>query len=93
MPMKRQRAQVPANHSLVELLVGLALDEGLGASPAPAWALGTSVEEIFAALAILGDGAWLDGYYSGRGIYKSADQWLMDFFAGKEIPIPADLSD
>ena len=90
--MRRKHTQVPASQSLVELLVGLTLDEGLTAAPAPDWARGTSVEEVFGALAVLGDGGWLNGHYQGRGIYESADQWLKDFFAGTEVPIPEDLS-
>lgn len=92
MPMRRRHTQIPAGQSLVELLVGLTLDEGLAAVPAPDCGRGTSVEEIFMALAVLSDGRWLDGHYQGRGIYESADQWLNDFFAGKEVPMPDDLS-
>lgn len=86
--MKRQHKQIPAIQALVEMLVGLRLDEGLGSAAAPEWALGTSVEEIFHALRTLGDGAWLDGVYEGYGVYDSADRWLTDFFEGREVPTP-----
>ena len=90
MPITRKHRTIPANESLIEMLVGLQLDEKFRVEPAPEWAAGTSVEEIFQALRILGDGAWLEGRYEGCGIYDSADRWLSDFFIGKTVPTPGD---
>ena len=92
MPITRKHKTIPARDSLIEMLVGLQLDEKLSLEPAPEWAAGTSVEEIFHALLILGDGAWLVGRYEGLGVYDSADRWLSDFFIGKAVPIPSDFS-
>lgn len=91
MSIKRLNTHIPANESLIELLVGLQLDESSIGSQAPDWARGTSVEEIFGALQVLGDGEWLAGFYEGCGSYESADRWLNDFFHGREVPTPSDL--
>jgi hypothetical protein len=91
MSIKRLHAGIPAEESLIEFLVGLQLDESLSSAPTPDWARGTSVEEIFGALRLLGDGEWLVGFYEGCGSYESADRWLNDFFQGREVPTPSDL--
>lgn len=91
MPIKRERARIPATESLIEFLVGMQLDEALGSAPMPAWARGTSVEDIFLALRLLGNGQWLDGVYEDCGIYEAADRWLSDFFQGNEVPTPGDV--
>jgi hypothetical protein len=91
MSIKRLHTHIPAEKSLIEFLVGLQLDEALSSAPTPDWARGTSVEEIFGALRLLGDGEWLAGFYEGCGSYESADRWLNDFFQGREVPTPSDL--
>ena len=88
--MKRLHMHIPAKDSLVEMLVGLQLDQGIGSDLPPLWARGTSVEEIFSALHVLGDGEWLVGFYDGCGSYESADRWLSDFLQGQDVPMPGD---
>jgi hypothetical protein len=91
MSIKRLHTHIPAEKSLIEFLVGLQLDESLSSAPTPDWARGTSVEEIFGALRLLGDGEWLAGFYDECGSYESADRWLNDFFQGREVPTPGDV--
>lgn len=93
MPIQRKHKPIPAIQSLVELLIGMQFDERLIPSSTPDWAIGTSVEEIFQALRILGNGEWLDGRYQGFGIYDNADRWLRDFFDGKPVPTWADATE
>lgn len=88
--IKRMHGRISPIHSLVEMLVGLQLDEGLASGPRPEWAAGTSVAEIFDALKILGDGAWLGSRCPEMGTYEAADGWLNDFFGGKIVPTPDD---
>jgi hypothetical protein len=81
MSMKRLQTHVPIRDSLIELLVGLQLDESLGSDAAPEWARGTSVEEIFQALRVVGDAQCSErqgdvrshGPVGGRGTSKA---WL-----------------
>ena len=91
MSTKRMHPHIASVESLIELLVGLQLDGSLSSAPTPDWARGTSVEEIYDALRLLGDGEWLAGFYQGCGSYESADRWLSDFFQGKEVPTPGDV--
>jgi hypothetical protein len=90
--IKRLHGSISPQHSMVELLVGLQLDEGLASSTRPAWVQGSSVEEIFDALEILGDGEWLGSRCPDLGIYEASDRWLNDFFEGKTVPTPEDTS-
>lgn len=72
--------------------MGLQLDESLASGPRPEWADGTSVAEIFDVLEMLGDGAWLSSRWPDLGTYEAADRWLNDFFDGKNVPTPDDVS-
>lgn len=72
--------------------MGLQLDERLASSTRPAWVQGSSVEEIFDALEILGDGEWLGSRCPELGVYEASDRWLNDFFEGKTVPTPEDTS-
>jgi hypothetical protein len=87
-PLKRS-SSVDAAYNAVELLALLQLKGHLDGIEMSSWQSGTSLAELFDALAELGDGAWLEGRFPGAP-QERATRWLQAFLSGDEVPARID---
>lgn len=89
MPLKRKSTVTPI-YTVTQLLVGLQLDGHLDEVTLPDWAIGTSVDELFKVVRLLGDGEWLRYVHPDKGVYEACDKWLSDFIEGSPVPTPSE---